>query len=65
MYYKFICVVILCAVVAVMLALFVIYHVYLIYAGYTTNEKIKQSQMIWYMEKLVNFLAKWEKLASE
>ena len=56
-------VLLLCIVVTVMLILFTAYHLWLISLGTTTNEKIKSSQMIWYLEKLIKFLKKWENLS--
>ena len=38
------------------------YHVYLIHAGYTTNERMKASQIKYYLGKTVTFLTKWEKI---
>ena len=55
-------VVMLCAVVSVMLYFFFGYHVYLIHAGYTTNERMKASQIKYYLGKTVTFLTKWEKI---
>ena len=58
-------VLILCVIVTVMLWLFFLYHMYLVYQGYTTSESVKASQIIYYLEKSVKFLLKWEKLATE
>ena len=58
-------VVMLCAVVSVMLYLFFGYHMYLIYYGYTTNERMKSSQLKYYLKKAVNFLTKWEKIKKD
>ena len=52
-------VVLLCIVISIMLYLFFFYHMYLVYYGYTTNEKMKVSQLKYYMNKTVKFLARW------
>ena len=55
-------VVMLCGVVAIMLYFFFGYHMYLVYYGYTTNERMKASQIKYYLNKAVKFLTKWEKI---
>jgi hypothetical protein len=42
-------VVLLCGVVSIMLVIFFVYHMFMIKAGNTTNEKIKYSQVDWYL----------------
>ena len=44
-YHAFSFVVLLCAVCSVMLLVFFLYHMYLVWGGLTTNEKIKLSQV--------------------
>ena len=56
----FIAVVILCAVVAFMLFLFLAYHLWLVKTGYSTNESSKASQLGYFLERQVGFYEKWE-----
>ena len=58
-------VVLLCIVISVMLYGFLAYHIWLIYYGYTTNEKMKASQIRYYLNKTENFLTKWLKVKKE
>ena len=55
----FIAVIILCAVVAIMLWLFVGFHLFLINRGYSTNEWSKRSQKAYFIERQINFYTKW------
>ena len=55
----FIGVVILCAVIAFMLWLFLFYHVWLVKSGFTTNESSKKSEVEYFLERQVNFFSKW------
>ena len=52
-------------VCSIMLYLFAGYHMFLIYNGYTTNEKIKTSNLKYFLGKLENFLQKWIKIREE
>lgn len=52
-------VVLLCAVVSVMLLIFFVYHMFMVKNGLTTNEKIKYSQVDFYLGKCEAFLTKW------
>ena len=62
---NFIGVVLLCIVISFMLYLFFTYHTYLIYYGYTTNEKMKAGQLKYYLNKRVKFMTKWEKVKTD
>ena len=42
-----------------MLVIFFVYHMFMIKAGNTTNEKIKYSQVDWYLQKCEKFYEKW------
>lgn len=55
----FIGVILLCLVVAIMLWLFVAFHLYQISYGYTTNEWSKKSHVQYHLERCVNFYTKW------
>lgn len=55
----FIAVIILCAVVAIMLWLFVGFHLFLINKGFSTNEWSKRSQKAYFIERQINFFTKW------
>ena len=59
-YSMFIGVCILCAVVAFMLVCFILYHVYLIRRGTTTNEGSKQGQIGYVLNRQAEFYTKWE-----
>lgn len=52
-------VVVLCLVVSVMLLFFLGYHAHLVYLGVTTNEKVKMSQLRYYLGKAVAFYERW------
>ena len=62
---NFVGVVLLCVVISFMLYLFFSYHMYLVYYGYTTNEKMKTSQLKYYLERRVKFLKKWETIKQQ
>ena len=51
----------LCGIVTVMLILFLLYHTYLIYQGYSTNETVKRMSVLNFVEQKLNFMKKWEK----
>lgn len=53
-------VIILNAVVAFMLYLFVGYHTWLMRKGYTTNEQSKEGQAGFFLDRCVGFFEKWE-----
>ena len=48
-----------------MLYLFLAYHGYLINGGFTTNEKVKFSQVKYYLEKTLKFMTKWEQVKKD
>ena len=52
--------VILCLVVAIMLWLFIGYHLFLVRKGYTTNENAKEGQADYFLERCIAFFTKWE-----
>ena len=51
----------LCGIVTIMLILFLVYHSYLIYQGYSTNETVKRMSVLNFVEQKLNFMKKWEK----
>ena len=55
-------VILLCAVVAVMLWLFIGYHLHLIRKGFTTNESSKFSHYSHYLKMTSEFFAEWEQM---
>ena len=55
----FISVLVLCLVCAIMLHGFYMYHLYLIWCGYTTNEYMKAGQLISALEKAKGFFERW------
>jgi len=57
----FIGVIVLCAVVACLLWLFVCWHFWLIRKGNTTNESSKTSDAGYFLERQVKFFSKWAK----
>jgi hypothetical protein len=54
-FHAFSFVVLLCGVVSIMLVIFFVYHMFMVKNGCTTNEKIKYSQVSWYLEKCEKF----------
>ena len=58
-------VVFLCAIVTVMLFLFLAYHSYLIYQGHTTNETVKRATTLNFVEQKLTFMKKWVKAREE
>jgi hypothetical protein len=52
-------VVVLCLVVTCMLFFFFFYHVDLIRLGLTTNEKVKMSQLRFFLKKAIAFYERW------
>ena len=49
----------MCAVVAFMLWLFFLYHLYLVKAGYSTNENSKSSGVRYFNDRKLKFFTKW------
>ena len=49
----------LCAIITVMLFLFIAYHSYLIWQGYTTNETVKRNNVLSFIETKLPFMEKW------
>ena len=55
----------MCAVVALLLWGYVIYHCYLIRIGFTTNESVKHAHYSIYLEDTVKLFSDWERLRLE
>lgn len=55
----------LCGIVTIMLVLFLVYHTYLIWQGYTTNETVKRINVLNFVEQKLNFMIKWDKARQE
>ena len=53
-------IVFLCGIVTIMLILFLGYHMYLIWEGFTTNETIKHTNTLRFFQKKLNFMVKWD-----
>lgn len=58
-------VVLLCLVCSVMLFFFFFYHMWMIKNGLTTNERMKQGQATYYLERTKSFLEEWLKIREE
>jgi hypothetical protein len=52
-------VVVLCLVVSVMLFFFFFYHLDLVRLGLTTNEKVKMSQLRYFLKRAIAFFDRW------
>jgi hypothetical protein len=55
-------VVVLCLVVTVMLFFFFGYHMHLVLQGVTTNEKVKMSQLRYFLGRAISFLERWAEM---
>ena len=55
----------LCGIVTIMLLLFLFYHTYLIWQGYTTNETVKRINVLNFVEQKLSFMIKWDKARQE
>ena len=58
----FISVIMLCIVVALMLWIFLGFHMYQIREGQTTNEREKVQRLVYFLGRADNFFAEWEAL---
>ena len=59
-YEMFALTVFLCGIVTIMLICFLVYHTYLIWKGYTTNETVKRINTLKFVEQKLKFMVKWD-----